>query len=76
MANEEINDTIFNKYKGLRLISIGRLNYQKGFDLAIEAANLLRNNGYSFCWYIIGGGPQKKLLKKKITQPSNLNSNG
>jgi len=46
------------------LLSIGRLHPQKGFDLAIEAAAILKKNGINFCWYILGEGP----LREKLTQ--------
>lgn len=48
------------------LLSIGRLTYQKGFDLAIEAARILKEKHVSFIWYIIGDGILEKGLKNKI----------
>lgn len=48
------------------LLSIGRLHPQKGFDLAIEAASILKKNGIDFCWYIIGEGPLKEKLVQQI----------
>lgn len=48
------------------LLSIGRLHPQKGFDLAIEAAAILKKKGINFCWYIIGEGLQKEKLVQQI----------
>lgn len=56
------------EYKGHKniLLSIGRLNEQKGFDLAIKAANILKNKDIDFCWFIIGQGELEKKLKLMI----------
>lgn len=48
------------------LLTIGRLSREKGFDMAIEAAKLLKNKGYDFCWYHIGSGPLKQELEKAV----------
>lgn len=48
------------------LLSVGRLHPQKGFDMAIEAASILKKSGLQFCWYIIGDGPLKETLQKQI----------
>lgn len=52
------------------LLSIGRLTYPKGFDLAIDAAGVLRNKGIQFQWYIIGDGCLRNELEKKISDLS------
>lgn len=51
---------------GIKLLSIGRLSKQKGFDIAIDAAKILVNKNINFKWYIIGSGELKKELEKKI----------
>lgn len=48
------------------ILSVGRLNAQKGFDLAIDAADLLRQRGLEFRWYIAGEGPLRKTLQARI----------
>lgn len=50
----------------VNLLSIGRLHPQKGFDLAIEAAAILKKNGINFCWYILGDGPLREKLAQQI----------
>lgn len=50
------------------ILSIGRLHPQKGFDMAIEAAAILKKSGLKFCWYIIGEGPLKESLQQKIRE--------
>lgn len=53
------------KNEGEILVSIGRLHHQKGFDMAIDAAKILKESGFKFCWYILGSGELKKELEEK-----------
>lgn len=57
-----------DEYQGKKNIicSIGRLSEQKGFDLAIQAAILLKKRGVSFSWYIIGEGEERKKLQELV----------
>ncbi len=50
----------------VNILSIGRLNSQKGFDFAIDAAKLLKQHDLRFCWSIIGNGELEGELKKQI----------
>lgn len=56
----------YKECKGSIILSIGRLSIEKGFDMAIEAARILREQGHSFVWYIIGSGLEEKTLKSLI----------
>lgn len=49
-----------------RIISIGRLSTQKGFDIGINAAKILADQGYQFNWYIIGIGEEKGNLEAEL----------
>lgn len=53
-----IND---NRYK---LVSIGRLSKQKGFDFAVEVAKSLKEKDIKFCWYILGEGELRAQLEE------------
>ena len=53
------------KYK---LLTVGRLHYQKAYDIAIPALNLIRKKGYDVDWFILGEGPLEKELKKQIKE--------
>src|SRR5665647_2564899 len=44
----------------------GRLHYVKGFEMAIEACEMLVRNGYDIKWYIVGEGEERKALEQKI----------
>lgn len=54
--------------KGNVIISVGRLHPQKGFDLAIEAAKILKDQDVKFQWSIIGEGPERGRLQTLIMQ--------
>lgn len=68
MAQKEIPHEMDKKI--FKLLSIGRLTYQKGFDIAIEAATILKQKGYKFIWYIIGEGKLKEDLQKQVISNS------
>lgn len=63
-------DIYKDNYKGIRLLTIGRLEYQKGYDLAIPAISQLRKSGYEVHWYIIGTGQEQENLRKMIEKYS------
>ncbi|WP_395064843.1 glycosyltransferase [Flavobacterium sp.] len=48
------------------LLSIGRLHAQKGFDFAIDSAQILKQNKVPFKWLIIGEGAERISLEKAI----------
>ena len=65
-ADEEID---ISEFKGnYRILSVGRLAYQKGFDIAIEAANVLKEKNVDFTWYIIGEGVEHQNLENLIKE--------
>lgn len=53
-------------YEGKRLLTVGRLTYQKAYDIAIDAMKLLKDRGCKARWYVLGEGDQRKALEKKI----------
>ena len=48
------------------ILSVGRLNPQKGFDMAIDAAAILHQRGMNFRWFVVGEGPLQQELQKQI----------
>lgn len=48
------------------ILSIGRLDDQKGFDMAIDAAEILKRKGLKFSWFIMGSGVLEKNLRAQI----------
>ncbi len=45
---------------------VGRLDRAKGPDLLVEAAALLRNPGHSRRFLVVGAGPQRERLERRI----------
>jgi glycosyltransferase involved in cell wall biosynthesis len=66
MANEHAD--FEDDFSGMRVLSIARLSYQKGLDIALPAIALLKKEGLKFKWYIIGIGPEKENLKAMVEQ--------
>lgn len=50
------------------LCSCGRFAPVKGFDMAVEAARILKDNSVDFVWYFVGDGPERSKLEKKISE--------
>lgn len=50
------------------IVSIGRLCEQKGFDMAIEAASIMKKRGQKFKWFVIGSGELEKKLREASKQ--------
>ncbi len=52
------------------LCSCGRFAPVKGFDLAVEAARLLKEKGIPFTWYFVGDGPERSNIEQLINKYS------
>ena len=63
-----------DNYTGLRILTIGRLANQKGYDIALEACKILKEKGIEFKWYSLGVGPLKEEIEKYINE-NNLENN-
>jgi glycosyltransferase involved in cell wall biosynthesis len=53
---------------GPHLLAVGRLSWEKGFDLLLEALAQVRTRVPSADLAIVGGGPQERLLKALSTR--------
>ena len=51
---------------GIRILSVGRLAKQKGFDLIPEIAAKLHKDNVQFQWLIIGEGAYKSVIEDEI----------
>lgn len=68
--------SVFNDgFDGVKVLSIGRLEAEKGYDCAVEALSLIREKGINARLYIIGEGTQKQTLQdlsKKLQIEKNV----
>ncbi|RKD23174.1 glycosyl transferase [Ammoniphilus oxalaticus] len=55
-------------FDGLKILTIGRFNYQKGYDIALEACKKLKEQGIQFRWYVLGKGPMEEEIKASIEE--------
>ena len=65
LAEEPISDFVETN---INLVSLGRLNYQKAFDGAIEACAILVERNPKIKWYVLGDGEDRPKLEKLIAQ--------
>ncbi len=52
----------------IKLLTVGRLAKQKGYDIALDACEILKNIGLSFRWYILGKGYLEEEIRKTIAE--------
>lgn len=52
-------------FKGIRILTVGRLVTQKAYDIAMDAMRLLKEKGVQARWYVLGEGDQRGALEEK-----------
>lgn len=52
-------------YKGLRVLTMGRLDTPKGIDIAVEACAKIADKA-DFRWYVLGEGPERENIAQMI----------
>lgn len=60
-------DPEYDKSK-LILCSCGRMTSVKGFDLAVKAAEVLKDNGLDFRWYFVSDGAERENIEALISE--------
>lgn len=64
-----------DSYSGIRIITVGRLSFEKGQDIIPIIASELKLNGMEFRWYLVGDGklkPQIEQLCKEYNVSENI----
>lgn len=59
-------DGFSDKFDGIRILTVGRLTYQKAYDIAITVMKKIKDEGYRARWYVLGEGDQRETLEKQI----------
>lgn len=62
----ESGEGFHDGYTGVRLVTVGRLHYQKAYDIAIQALKLLIDSGRDVRWYVLGEGTERAALEGQI----------
>ncbi|EKN69401.1 group 1 glycosyl transferase [Neobacillus bataviensis LMG 21833] len=52
----------------IKIVTVARLVDEKGVFFALEACNILIEEGFEISWYLIGNGPLYEALKKKTKE--------
>jgi glycosyltransferase involved in cell wall biosynthesis len=63
LANEE---EIKFKANTFNILTAARFSHQKGYDILIEACNVLKLKNLKFHWFILGGGGLEEEIKLEI----------
>ena len=53
-------------FKGIRILTVGRLNAQKALEISIGAMKLLKEEGIRARWYVLGEGDERGRLEAYI----------
>lgn len=70
----KIENPFVNVSSDLIVVTVGRLVKPKGYDLAIQASKILKDQGIDFKWYFVGDGPERLLIEQDV-QKYNLQKN-
>lgn len=54
------------KRKTARILTVSRLVSQKGYELMIDAAKILKDKDYNFSWIALGEGEDRSFIQNKI----------
>lgn len=68
IEKSKVGDSFEDCYDGIRILTIGRLSYQKGYDIAVEVCKKLIKDNYNFRWYICGEGEERSKIERLIEQ--------
>lgn len=64
----QIGKSYDDNFEGVRILTVGRLDHGKGYDIALEACIKLMEKGFRFRWYVLGKGPLQKEIEKFISE--------
>lgn len=67
MSKDLVEEISFSK-KEIKLVGVGKLLKNKGFDRILRIVNRLVKEGYNLHTYILGEGPEKENLQRYINE--------
>lgn len=66
LEKAELPGGFADDFDGYRILTVGRLERQKAFEVSIDAMALLKKKGMKVRWYVLGEGSERKRLEEKI----------
>lgn len=66
LQKSQCRTNLINSNDKIKIVTVGRLEYEKGYDRLIKIAKQLRDDNFNFEIYIIGTGSLEPELKKQI----------
>lgn len=63
---EKAGELSFSRQKKTVISTCGRLCFEKGYDLVVETASILKKANVEFLWYWVGGGSGAEDMNKQI----------
>lgn len=61
-----LGESFQDDYKGIRILTVGRISQEKGQFVAIQALQFLKDKGYHVRWYFIGEGSDLEHCKNEV----------
>ncbi|MBO5458987.1 MAG: glycosyltransferase [Lachnospira sp.] len=55
-------------FDGIRLLTVGRITYQKAYDIAVAAMKILKDDQKNVRWYVLGDGPEREKIQRLINE--------
>lgn len=53
-------------FDGFRILTVGRITFQKAYDQAVLALDILKKEGRKVRWYVLGDGDRRASLERQI----------
>ena len=66
LKEAEKGEGFTDDFKGIRILTVGRLSKEKGQEIIPDVAKKLKEAGCHFRWYLIGGGKTEEEIRGKI----------
>lgn len=67
-AKESVQEDFFINETKTKLLTVGRFSEQKGIDIAIKTAAMLKKTNHGFHWFLIGYGEQENAYRRLIVE--------
>lgn len=68
MENLSKEDPVVYDRNVLNILTVARLSEEKGHLRVLDALYRLKEDGFKFCWHVVGGGNEMDKIEKKIEE--------